>query len=66
MSFDLREGESLDPLDLEAFYRWMESSYEALEFDPVQQEVRRLLPFVGWLCIYEDLYWGMVAQAITV
>ncbi len=32
------EGESLDALDLEAFYGWIESSYEALEFDPVQQE----------------------------
>ena len=34
----IAEGEGLDPLDLEAFYSWMESSYEALEFDPVQQE----------------------------
>ena len=34
----IQEGESLDPLDLEAFYSWMDSSYEALEFDPVQQQ----------------------------
>ncbi len=32
------EGETLDPFDLEAFYSWMEASYEALEFDQVQQE----------------------------
>jgi len=32
------EGETLDPFDLEAFYSWVEASYEALEFDPVQQE----------------------------
>ena len=34
----IQEGESLDPLDLEAFYSWMGSSYEALAFDPVQLE----------------------------
>lgn len=31
------EGERLNPLDLEAFYNWLEASYEALEFHPVQQ-----------------------------
>jgi hypothetical protein len=34
----IQEGETLDASDLEAFYRWIESSYEALEFDPLQQE----------------------------
>ncbi len=34
----IQEGETLDASDLEAFYSWIESSYEALEFDPVQQE----------------------------
>lgn len=33
----IQEGESLDASDLEAFYSWVEASYEALEFDPVQQ-----------------------------
>jgi len=33
----IADGESLDPFDLEAFYGWIESSYQALEFDPVQQ-----------------------------
>jgi hypothetical protein len=33
------EGEALDPFDLVAFYRWVEASYEALEFDAVQQEI---------------------------
>ncbi len=33
------EGETLDPIDLEAFYSWVEASYEALMFDPVQQEM---------------------------
>jgi len=32
------EGETFDPLYLEAFYSWVEASYEALEVDPVQQE----------------------------
>jgi hypothetical protein len=31
------EGESLNPFDLEAFYGWLEASYEALAFHPVQQ-----------------------------
>jgi hypothetical protein len=31
-------GEGLDPFDLEAFYRWMRDSYEALSFHPVQQQ----------------------------
>lgn len=30
-------GENLDPDDLEAFYRWLHDSYEALGFDPLQQ-----------------------------
>lgn len=33
----IQDGESVDPLDLVALYGWMESSYQALEFDPVQQ-----------------------------
>jgi len=32
------EGENLDPLDLEAFYRWMHTSYRALGFHPSQQQ----------------------------
>ena len=31
------EGEALNPFDLVAFYGWLEASYEALEFHPVQQ-----------------------------
>lgn len=31
------EGENLDPVDLEAFYRWVHTSYEALGFRPSQQ-----------------------------
>lgn len=34
----IAEGETLDPFDLEAFYSWVEASYEALVFDPLQQE----------------------------
>ncbi|MEW6139118.1 MAG: hypothetical protein AB1733_12870 [Thermodesulfobacteriota bacterium] len=33
----IAEGESLDPLDLEVFYRWTHDSYEALGFNPLQQ-----------------------------
>ena len=33
------EGRSLfDSLDLEAFERWVQASYEALEFDPWEQQ----------------------------
>jgi hypothetical protein len=32
------EGQNLDPTDLEAFYRWAHDSYEALRFDPLQQQ----------------------------
>ncbi len=32
------EGETLDAFDLEAFYSWVEASYEALVFDPLQKE----------------------------
>ena len=35
----IAEGESLDPYDLEGFYRWMQTSYEALEFNPLRQEM---------------------------
>ena len=35
----ITEGESLNPHDLEAFYRWMEASYEALEFNSLRQEM---------------------------
>ncbi len=31
------EATTLDPRNLETFYRWVQASYEALEFDPVQQ-----------------------------
>jgi hypothetical protein len=33
------EGEYLDSYDLEAFYRWVQASYEALELDPLHQEM---------------------------
>ncbi len=32
------EAESLDSLDLTAFQRWVQASYEALEIDPWQQQ----------------------------
>ncbi len=32
------EGETLDAFDLVRFYSWVEASYEALVFDPLQQE----------------------------
>ena len=32
------EAETLDLLDLEAFYRWVNDSYEVLEFDPLHQQ----------------------------
>jgi len=35
----IAEGESLNPHDLEAFYRWVQASYEALEFNPLRQEM---------------------------
>ena len=36
----MHEGESLfDSLDLKAFQRWVQASYEALEFDPWQQQL---------------------------
>ena len=35
----IAEGESLNPYDLEAFYRWVQASYEALEFNPLRQEM---------------------------
>jgi hypothetical protein len=34
----ISEGEHLNLLDLEAFYRWLDDAYEALEFDPLQKE----------------------------
>ena len=42
------EGETLDAFDLEAFYSWVEASYEALMFDPVQQE--RFAEYCGSSC----------------
>ena len=42
------EGETLDAFDLEAFYSWVEASYEALVFDPVQQE--RFAEYCGSSC----------------
>ena len=32
------EGDSLDVFDLEAFHRWMQATYEALQSDRVQQQ----------------------------
>jgi len=31
------QGENLDPLDMEVFYRWINSSYKALGFHPSRQ-----------------------------
>jgi hypothetical protein len=31
-------GRNLDPMDLDAFYRWVHDSYEALRFHPFQQQ----------------------------
>ena len=60
------EGETFDPLDLEAFYNWAEASYEALEFDPVQQQ--RFDEFCRSSCDYASvrLYMGvwMLKQAL--
>ncbi len=44
----LYEGETLDAFDLEAFYGWVEASYQALMFDPVQQE--RFAEYCGSSC----------------
>ncbi len=44
----IQEGETLDASDLEAFYSWVEASYEALMFDPVQQE--RFAEYCGSSC----------------
>ncbi len=32
------EGDSLDHCDVGAFYRWSQASYDALQFDRVQQQ----------------------------
>ena len=32
------EGRGLDSVDLESFNRWVQTSYEALEFNPSQQQ----------------------------
>ena len=34
----ITDGENLNPLNLEAVYRWINDSYEALGFDPLQQQ----------------------------
>ena len=34
----ITDGETLNPTNLEAFYRWIDDSYEALGFDPLQQQ----------------------------
>jgi hypothetical protein len=34
----IAEGENLNLLDLEAFYRWVGDASEALEFHPLQKE----------------------------
>lgn len=34
----IAEGENLNLLDLEAFYRWVGDAFEALGFDPLQKE----------------------------
>ncbi len=60
------EGECLNAHNLEAFYNWMESSYEALEFDSVQQQ--RFDEFCRSSCDYASmrLYMGvwMLKQAL--
>ena len=60
------EGETLDPIDLEAFYNWAEASYETLEFDSVQQQ--RFDEFCRSSCDYASmrLYMGvwMLKQAL--
>jgi len=42
------EGESLDPLNLEASYGWIQASYQALEFDPIQRY--RFAEYCGSSC----------------
>ena len=32
------EGSSVHPFDLEALHRWMQATYETLQFDSVQQQ----------------------------
>ncbi|HTY24979.1 MAG TPA: hypothetical protein VMC85_17745 [Desulfomonilaceae bacterium] len=56
------EGENLDPADLEAFYGWIQASYRALEFDPVNQE--QFAEYCGWSCdsVLERLYVGALDQ----
>jgi hypothetical protein len=34
----IADGENLNPLILDAFYRWIHDSYEALGFDPLHQK----------------------------
>jgi hypothetical protein len=34
----IAEGEHLDVQDLEAFYRWIDNSYEGLEFHPLYKQ----------------------------
>jgi hypothetical protein len=34
----ISEGQNLNPVNLEAFYRWINDSYEALGSDPLQQQ----------------------------
>jgi hypothetical protein len=62
----IQEGECLNAHNLEAFYNWAEASYEALEFDPVQQQ--RFDEFCRSSCDYASmrLYMGvwMLKQAL--
>ena len=62
----IAEGEWLNDRNLEAFYSWAEASYEALEFDPVQQQ--RFDEFCLSSCGYASmrLYMGvwMLKQAL--
>ncbi len=62
----IQEGECLNANNLEAFYNWAEASYEALEYDPVQQQ--RFDEFCRSSCDYASmrLYMGvwMLKQAL--
>ncbi len=62
----IQEGECLNAQNLEAFYNWVEASFEALEFDPVQQQ--RFDEFCRSSCDYASmrLYMGvwMLKQAL--
>ncbi|HTY24571.1 MAG TPA: hypothetical protein VMC85_15645 [Desulfomonilaceae bacterium] len=35
----IEDGSSVHPSDLEALHRWMQATYETLQFDSVQQQI---------------------------